>query len=91
MEINTTLGGLVFTLLLTALAVSPQAIATYLTLRAEANPSKATEIPEEEFRPFDFSHLRDRPTVTETRGARAHAANRPTVQPPAVPFNYPNA
>jgi hypothetical protein len=53
-------------------------------------------VAEEAFRPFDLSQFRhlprqtDRPALTEARRARAHAANRRTVQPPAVPFNYPN-
>jgi hypothetical protein len=54
-------------------------------------------VPEPEFTPFDLSQLRDLPRETERaattagRGVRPNAAGRPTVYPPAVPFNYPNS
>ena len=54
-------------------------------------------VADEAFRPFDLSQLRhlpretDWPALSEAGRARAQAANRRTVQSPAVPFNYPNA
>ena len=66
-------------------------------LRKTLFPTKnQTVLAEEAFRPFDLSQLQhlprqtDRPPVTQARRARAHAAQRRRVQPPAVPFNYPN-
>jgi len=41
MEIINALGGIVFTLLLAALAVSPTAISTYLEVQEEQNASEA--------------------------------------------------
>lgn len=52
---------------------------------------------EEGFKPFDLSCLQhlprenDRPAVDEVRRVQVQAVYRPAVQPPAVPFNYPNA
>jgi hypothetical protein len=54
-------------------------------------------IAEEAFTPLDLSRLRhlpretDRSASAEAAKARAQAANRFAVQPPPVPFNYPNA
>ena len=67
-------------------------------LRKALFPAKhQAEVAEGAFEPFDLSLLRqlpretDRLAVTEAPRARAHAVNRRTVRPPAVPFNYPNA
>ena len=43
MEVITALGGVVFALLLAAIAVSPNAIGTYLELRAEHNAFESEE------------------------------------------------
>ena len=43
MEIVTAFGGVVFALFLAAVAVSPNAIGTYLELRAKNNASEAEE------------------------------------------------
>jgi hypothetical protein len=62
------------------------------TRKALFSTKNEAVIGEEAFNPFDLSHLQylprenDRAAAKEARRFQVHAANRPAVQPPAVPF-----
>lgn len=67
-------------------------------LRKSLFPAKPEPVTAEEaFEPFDLSQLRHLPRdpdlqiALEAHRTRAHTPNCPSVHPPAVPFNFPNA
>ena len=52
--------------------------------------SNHVEVSETELPPLDLSHLRNLARDKDRSGTAESSPQRPTVYPPAVPFNYPN-